>query len=241
MQEFTQDYILNGKIKIMQPKRGYRVAIDPIILASFVDIRPHQSLLDVGCGVGTISLILKNIETTSNITAIDLDEVMCDFCKRNSDVNFLDLNVINCSVENVGSNEELKSKYFDHVITNPPFFEDRSSRISHTKRLANFETIELKTWIALCLKKLKNNGMFSIIHNASRIGEIMQSVDGILGDIEIIPIYSRNGNDAKRVIVCGKKGRKSDTKITTGIVVHNSDGSYTDIAKKILAGQSVRC
>ena len=58
-ENFTDDRILNGKILLRQPKKGYRVAIDPIILASFIEPTDNQEILDVGCGVGTISLILK--------------------------------------------------------------------------------------------------------------------------------------------------------------------------------------
>ncbi|MCR5224774.1 MAG: methyltransferase [Alphaproteobacteria bacterium] len=235
MDEFTQDYILNGKIKLLQPKNGYRVAIDPILLAACVHVKPNQKILDAGCGVGAISLILKNKEPSAQITAIDLDEEMCRLCKQNAELNSCDINVINCNVEDVRAFTQRED--FDQIVTNPPFFKKEASRISGKKQLANFETIELGKWITFCIKKLKNGGIFSIVHNASRTGDILQSVMPSLGDITIVPIYSKLDTDAKRVIVTGKKGRKSDMKIAHGIVVHEDDGSYTDAMKKILAGE----
>ena len=237
MNEFTQDYILNGKLKLLQPKNGYRVAIDPILLSAFVNVKPNQKILDVGCGVGAISLILKKREESLNITAVDLDVKMCELCKKNAELNNIDINVVNCGIENINSDADIRKEHFDQVITNPPFFKRTSSRISKTKQLANFETIELSNWIAFCIKRLKNGGTFSIIHSASRLGDILQAALTYLGDIEIIPVYSKREADAKRVIVTGKKGRKSDMKISQGIIVHNDDGSYTDIMKKILAGE----
>ena len=78
-ENFTDDSILNGKILLRQPKKGYRVAIDPIILASFIEPKDNQEILDVGCGVGAISLILKRKNRSAKITAIDIDENMCEF------------------------------------------------------------------------------------------------------------------------------------------------------------------
>lgn len=235
MKEFTQDYILNGKIKLQQPKDGYRVAIDPILLAAYVHVKPNQKILDAGCGVGAISLILKSREPSLRITAVDLDAEMCRLCKQNAELNAYDINVVNCGVEDIRSFTQQED--FDQIVTNPPFFKKEASRISDKKQLANFETIELNKWIAFCIKKLKNGGVFSIIHSATRTGDILQTAMAYLGDITIVPIYSKCGTDAKRVIITGKKGRKSDMKIAPGVIVHNDDSSYTEIAKKILAGE----
>lgn len=239
MIELTEDTILNGKITLFQPKKGYRVAIDPILLSHFVNIQPNQNILDVGCGVGTISLILKKKENTSEIFAIDIDETMCEICKKNSLKNALEINVINISIENIINNKLLKNKLFDHVVTNPPFFEQKSSRISKTKLLANFETIQLSDWILCCLKKVKNKGIFSIIHSAHRLNDILHTLNRKVGNIEIIPIYSTEKSDAIRVIVKCIKNSKAHTRISNSLLLHEKDGKYTDNLNEILCGKNL--
>ncbi|MDR3179906.1 MAG: methyltransferase [Holosporaceae bacterium] len=236
--ELTKDYILKGKLSLLQPKHGYRVAIDPIILAGFVSLQHNQSVLDVGCGVGTISLILKLRNPSAIITAIDVDPDICDICLRNAKENSLDLDVVNIGIENFHGNPSYNGKTFDHIVTNPPFFSRESFKISNTKLLANFETIELTDWISFCLKKLKNGGTLHIIHHASRISDILSSLGQKVGAIEITPVFPKKDMDAIRIIVSGKKGSRKSTKITGGLVLHDNDGNFSKIAQKILESQS---
>ncbi len=228
-ENFTDDSILNGKILLRQPKKGYRVAIDPIILASLIEPKDNQEILDVGCGVGAISLILKRKNRSAKITAIDIDENMCELCRYNSEKNSLELNVRNIGIESMP-----RENLYDIIVTNPPFFSKESSRVSATKELANFETMELSEWISLCLNLLKNKGHFSIIHDTSRIGDILAAIKGRAGAAEVIPIFSKENKEAIRVVVKCVKGSFSKTKIHRGIVMHSEDGKYSEVAKKIL-------
>ncbi|MDR0753369.1 MAG: methyltransferase [Holosporaceae bacterium] len=230
--ELTEDSILDGAIKLLQPKYGYRVAIDPVILASFVKLTAYQRVLDVGCGVGAIALILKKREPVAEITAIDMDTEMCKICERNSRANALSLDVVNTDVENYSHSRE---KLFDHVVTNPPFFKKESSRVSESKKWANVETIDLSHWIQCCFRMLKNNGIFSMIHRAARLDEILGALKGI-GSIQIIPIYPKSNREAKRVVVRVVKSRKSETKILPGIVAHQDNDGYTYTILQMLSG-----
>jgi tRNA1(Val) A37 N6-methylase TrmN6 len=171
-------------------------------------------------------------EKLSEITAVDIDEKMCEICRRNSEANSLKIEIINTGIENSDSENRL----FDQIVTNPPFFEKESARISRSKELANFETIDLVDWIAFCFRRLKNGGVFSIIHRASRIGDILRILKNLAGDVQITPIFPKNNCKASRVVICAQKSRRSETKILQGIVVHNDDNGYSDIMRKMLEG-----
>ncbi len=230
--EITEDLILNGKIKLYQPKHGYRVAIDPILLASTIEIKSKQTVLDVGCGVGTISLILKYIDKSLDVTSIDIDTTMTELCKKNSDVNKLPLNIINSSI----ISNPLRNKFFDSIVTNPPFFDPENFRSSEKKFTANFESINLKSWIHFCLKRLKPKGSFYIIHIPEKLPTILETFGDLVGKIEILPIYSHKNKSAKRIIVKCKKGSKESLKILPGLVSHESNNDYTENLKLILSG-----
>ncbi|MDR1561166.1 MAG: methyltransferase [Holosporaceae bacterium] len=235
MRKLSKDSIFNGRIKLLQPKNGYRIAIDPIILASFIRLKPNQKILDVGCGVGTISFILKMREKASQITAIDLHKEMCEICEKNSQINSLSIETIHCRVEDMQSNSILKDRLFDQIITNPPFFKKSASRLSSSKNFSNFETTDLSNWISHCIRRLKNNGIFSIIHCPARLDDIVYILHSA-GSIKVIPIFSKIKDTAKRVVVKFKKGSKSATEILPGLVIHEKDGNYSDKFQKILAG-----
>ena len=53
---YTEDSLLGGKIMMRQPVQGYRVAIDPLLLAASISVEPGESVLDVGAGVGAAGL-----------------------------------------------------------------------------------------------------------------------------------------------------------------------------------------
>lgn len=234
--EITKDSIFNGAIKLYQPKKGYRVAIDPIILASVVDIKKEQTVLDVGCGVGTISLILKYLDKSQLITSIDVDPIMTDLCKKNAEVNDLSLDIINHGIED----DFLKNRCFDCIVTNPPFYDPDNFRSSEKKFTANFETINIKSWISFCIKRLNNLGYLYIIHIPEKLGAILASLGNLVGKIEIIPIYSRANQAAKRIIVRCKKGSREQLKILPGIISHQENNKYSGTLLSILNGNFSR-
>ncbi|MDR1334813.1 MAG: methyltransferase [Holosporaceae bacterium] len=234
----TKDSILDGKIIIFQPKVGYRVAVDPLILGTYVKVQKNQKILDVGCGVGVISLILKMKEPTASVFALDMDEDMYHICCRNVEENAQSITVINDDLANINANDVLKTVKFDQIVTNPPFFRTATSRITATKRRSNFETMELFEWISHCFSRLKDRGMFSIIHVAERLDDIIFALrQNKARAIEIIPIFSHCGANAKRVVVCCRKNSSSPTKITSGLIMHEASGEYSAAAAEILSGK----
>ena len=67
----TLDGLLNKKVKLEQPKDGYRVALDTVFLASAVDAKANDLVLDLGCGVGGSMLSLAARVSGLSITGID--------------------------------------------------------------------------------------------------------------------------------------------------------------------------
>ena len=55
----TEDKILGGRITILQPKKGYRVAIDPILMAASVPARKGDKILEIGAGSGAATFVWR--------------------------------------------------------------------------------------------------------------------------------------------------------------------------------------
>ena len=63
MQDYTNDYLLDKKVKIFQPVNGYRASTDAVFLSSILDennVKEGDKILDVGSGTGAISLCLAS-------------------------------------------------------------------------------------------------------------------------------------------------------------------------------------
>ena len=54
----TEDALLGGRVRLLQPRRGYRVAVDAVLLAAAVDPAAGERVLDLGAGVGAVGLCL---------------------------------------------------------------------------------------------------------------------------------------------------------------------------------------
>ena len=54
----SDDKFLCGRLRLLQPVKGYRAATDPVLLAAACPAEPGQSVLDLGCGAGAATLCL---------------------------------------------------------------------------------------------------------------------------------------------------------------------------------------
>jgi ubiquinone/menaquinone biosynthesis C-methylase UbiE len=78
-------------------------------------IRPHNRILDVGCGPGTITLDLAKIVSESSVIGIDFSPEAVEVAKQNA----LDRGVKNCEfIVGDACNLEWAEGTFDIVVTN---------------------------------------------------------------------------------------------------------------------------
>lgn len=238
MQEYTNDYLLNKKIKIFQPINGYRASTDAVFLSSLIaKVKKAESILDVGSGTGAISLCLAERfkEQNIQITGIELQPELAELSNLSAQANGFDnfLKYINADIRK--KIKDLEPCSFNHVITNPPYTEHDMPSPNPSKALAhNHHEFSLEEWIKFCIKMLKPQGWFYMINRAEAIDEILSVIHGKLGNISIIPLYSKLGQDAKRVVITARKDSKAPTVIKQGMIIHTNNGEYTQTAHKIL-------
>lgn len=237
MQNYTQDYLLNKRIKIFQPVNGYRASTDAIILASLVSgIKRDEKILDVGSGTGAISLCLaerfKMFEP--QITGIELQPELAELSNLSAKENGFQtfLNYINADIKN---KLPLENCSFHRVITNPPYTEHDMPSPNQGKALAhNHSGQTLSEWIKFCIKMLRPQGSLYMINRAEALDYILSEIRGKTGNIRVIPLYSKVGQNAKRVMIIAQKDSKAPTQILPGLTVHTNDGGYTTTAYAIL-------
>lgn len=235
MVNFSQDYLLNKKVIILQPLDGYRASSDAVLLSSAVaELKPADSVLDVGSGTGAVSLCLAHRFPSNLITGLELQPELVSLSHQSRAENhFKNLTFIHDDIRE--KKISLCPGTFDHVITNPPYSDHDVPSPNASKAAAhNHQNFNLSSWLKFCLKMLKPFGHLYLIHRVEALTEIISFLNGKAGAVQIIPIYSKPGQKAKRIIVLAQKDSKAPAAILPPLYIRHTTGEYTAEADKIL-------
>lgn len=240
MTDFTTDDFLGGKIKLKQPVNGYRATSDAVLLAAAVD-ENARSVLDAGAGTGAVSLCVAARCAGATVCGIEVQPEMIGLARENISLNGLQdrVSVVCQDIRTFPS--PVPTGVFDWVVTNPPFIVEDQVSPSKIRDVAHRESgCSLTQWTASCLRYVGPHGYFSMINRADRLPEILSLLYGKIGGIRIIPVWTKQGRAAKRVIVTGRKGSRSPAVLEEGVVLTGRDGKRTEKAEGIMrAGKSL--
>ena len=238
----ARDALLNGRVKLRQPMSGYRVAIDTVFLAASLSPSSGARLLDLGCGVGGVSLcLLARLEAEAladvSVLGLEVQPELVQLANENAAEN----GHVHAFRAIKGNLTRLPMVFeplsFDGVFFNPPYgrAEEMSPPRDPGRDRANLEDDEgLDLWISTALKLLKPKGTITLIHRTERLGDILGLLEGRAGAVRILPLHSKVGQPAKRVIVTALKDNRTPLGLLPGMVVHEDDGTFTDEAEAVL-------
>jgi len=232
----THDTLLSGRVNLAQPKGGYRVAIDPVMLAASVQAQPDETIADLGCGTGAVAFCLAARLDTCRVTGLELQPDLVELASANVAANGLDARVQ--IVPGDVSSPPFEPGSFDHVAMNPPYLA-ASRATAPPERLRRVAAVEgeaqLDRWLQTAWELVRPGGTISLVHRADRLDEILVGFRGLQsGGVVAIPLWPKAGVDARRVLVRCRKGDASPFRLQAGLVLHKQDGSYTSAATKIL-------
>ncbi len=239
MADYSEDYLLDKRVKIFQPLNGYRASTDAVLLASaLTKIKSKDRILDVGSGTGAVSLCLaerfKNINI--EIKGLELQPELAELSSLSAQANGFDF--LHFEQADIFSYKKDFCSYA-HVISNPPYSENDMASPNKSKATAhNFTSADLEKWIAFCIKMIQPQGYFYMVNRAEALENILSAIHGKLGAIEVFPLYSKSEQVAKRVIIRARKDSKAPLIIKTPIIIHEADGTYTPHAHDILRNGS---
>lgn len=229
--DHTTDALLGGLVRLKQPRKGQRASADAVMLAAAIVAKSGAQVLELGCGSGVAMLCVAARLKNVHVAGLELQSDLAALCARNIAANsFEDRLRVHEGDLRARRIAGLAPNSFDQVFANPPYFEVARHRVSpHAGRAtarAEAEDADVGHWVAAMLRYAKPNAGLTLIHKAERLGDILAAFDGKAGAIRVIPLWSRPGQPAKRVIVRAVKGSKAPLTLTPGLVLHQPDGSY---------------
>ena len=147
----THDHLLAKTVSVMQPKSGFRVGTDAVLLAAAVGVNWGR-ILDMGAGVGGVSLCLAQRLDNVQITAVEIDPVMAALAQRNVAANGFDAR-LRVLCEDVAKMPPVLAGSYDHVVSNPPYHYSAGTRPRDQRRaLAHIgDGLELGDWVTAAL------------------------------------------------------------------------------------------
>lgn len=141
-----------------------KIGTDGILLGAWAHIEKSSSqVLDVGTGTGLISLMLAQRYSMIDIQAIEIDAFAAEEAKFNFDASPWK-NRLLCLTSSLNEFSAKTQKKYDHIICNPPFFQNGSSIKNVQRNLArNQASLPLDELFEQVNNLLVNTGTFSLI------------------------------------------------------------------------------
>lgn len=233
--------LLRGRVKLLQPKVGFRAAIDTVFLAAAVPVKDRWRVLDVGCGVGSVGLSIALRNKNILLTGIDIQRELIDLSLQNAALNGVS-DRCRFFQGSIDTEKIIENNYFNSVAMNPPYQEGGTHVPSPKtiKALSHGEDasgVTLEKWIKYAHSKLKNGGYLTLVHRADRLDDVLIALGKKrwFGSFVLYPLYSHAGEDARRVIVQARKERYAPLKLKAGMVIHQKSGKYTPEAEAVLS------
>ena len=226
----TDDLFLGGALCIRQPKTGYRAGLDAVLLAAACPALPERRTrcLDCGAGAGVAGLCVARRIDNLSVSFVEREAELADLAMHNISVNGLSER---CTVVHANLTHPLSQLAalaadvgrFDHVLANPPFHAhgegtraaDRHKDGSHAMEAGTFEA-----WARFAVSMVRDGGSFTIIQRPDALPEILAALARRFGRVKILPLHSRDGQPASRLLVQAIKGSRAALQILPGRTLH---------------------
>jgi len=204
-----------------QPQKGYCFNSDSMFLYDFIaSCSPKGRLLDVGCGVGVIGLLLAR-DFNIDLTMVEKQEIMAELAQRNLEVNKIKAELIKSDFL-----EFRADKPFEFIVSNPPFYHPDviQSQNSHINACRYNTHLPIEPFFKKVASLLNHRGHFIFCYDASQLPELLESLNrSELRAEELRMVHPKIDRLAKLVMIHARKNSKARLKILPPFIVFKGE------------------
>jgi tRNA1Val (adenine37-N6)-methyltransferase len=233
----TCDRLFSGRLVIYQHKRGYRFAIDAVLLAGLTRVHRNDRILDLGTGCGVIPLILAYRNLGKRIVGLEIQPELVKLAGQNVQANgFIErIEILEGDFREIPA--DLRPESFHLIVSNPPYRSLRSGRLNPDGQRA-VARHELKSSIADVFRfatgLLCQGGRLAIIYPATRLAHLLTTArDHNMHPKQLTVIHSDAASVARLVHLECRKGGGEELRITPPFFIYREDKTYTEAMRSL--------
>lgn len=186
-------------------------------------------MLDVGCGVGILSLLLSR-DFALKTTIIDKQERMLAYARHNFELNHL-------SVEaDLGDFLSWESQErFDLIISNPPFYDSAvtQSEEEHLNIARYAHHLPFDAFVQKVKKHLKPRGRFIFCYDAKQIDRVLSDLTANNINPEVIRfVHAKIERESKLMMIAARMNSRSMTRVMPPLIVFDQESRYLPEASR---------
>lgn len=236
---FTDDGFLDNRLKVLQPRKGYRAGLDAVMVAAAVPAIAGDHIFEAGIGTGVAALCLAKRVPDIRITGVEINPDYAVLAKENAARNGLkdSITVVPGDMADMKITGAFATGSFDHAFANPPYREQGRARqpADEGRRQAfvsNMATVA--DWVDKMVDLTRPGGTVTMILPVE-LDEVFRNLYvSAKAKLKIQPLLPRKGELPNRLIYQLKIGEAPGTQYVSPLVLHGKDGGYTKGADAIL-------
>lgn len=231
--ELTEDRLLDGRVRLTQPATGYRVGIEPVLLAASIAAPSGAAVADLGTGAGAAALCLLARRPDLSVLGIESEPQSAALARANAAQNGMAdrFMLLEQDVRTLRPPPTL----FQAVMSNPPFHDERATDASpHAAKARATIEADLAGWVRAAGLLLAPRGTLTLVYRADRLDALLAALAPRFGGVVILPLWPREGKPAKRIILRAVLGSHAALTLHPGLVLHGAGNSYTQAVQAIL-------
>ena len=242
LSDTSDDAVLGGALRLLQPRRGHRVGHDAILLAAASGGASGEHAVDLGAGVGAAGLALARRIPGLRVTLVEVDPALAALAAVNAERNGLADRVRAVALDVAAASRafagaELPAGSADHVLMNPPFHEAGRAQASPdpVRRRAHAASADtLTVWIATARRLLVPGGSLTLIWRADGLAPVLDAIDAGFGGIVVLPVHARPDAAAVRILVRAVSGSRAPLALRPPLVLAEAGGRPSAAAEAVL-------
>ena len=232
--DITRDTLLRGRVKLIQPRHGFRSSLDPLLLAGFL-APPFGAFLDIGCASGALSFLLLAKDPAARGVGVEIQPRLAALAEQGRQDNaFGDrFRVLACDVRGDGA---VPAQSFDLVATNPPFRPVGAGVLPplSEKALANHEvSLALHEWLEISALALQPSGRLGTVFPYDRWPELRTrlATHGFLVARSRL-VVPHQGETPTRILVEARR-LAAEVQLEPPLVVHDGAGYSLEVRRML--------
>ena len=146
---------------ICDESTAMKVGTDGVLLGAWVDVAGDKRILDVGTGSGIIAIMAAERNAVAHITALDIDADAVAQAQANILATPWHKRM---TCKHIDIKEFASGDKFDHIISNPPYFVEKTHSPNAQRSLArSAESLPFRELVACAERLLNVGGKLSVV------------------------------------------------------------------------------